>query len=102
MAFRDKSLTENDGTDLVKLAEYLHASQSEIDTVRDLPTCPMISKPKLSSALGQAFQPEIGARAIAFLRSLLNPEEWGYAVTPEVRDEARAILGLKRCESRTA
>lgn len=34
-----------------------------------------------------------------FLRSLLDPEMFGHAVTAEVRDEARALLGLKRVET---
>jgi hypothetical protein len=31
---------------------------------------------------------------IAFLKSLLNPEEYGWAVTQEIRDEARRLLGI--------
>lgn len=34
----------------------------------------------------------------AFLRSLLNPEENGHCVTAYIRDEARELLGQKRCE----
>lgn len=34
-----------------------------------------------------------------FLRSLLDPEMFGHAVSAEVRDEARALLGLKRVET---
>ena len=30
-----------------------------------------------------------------FLRKLLNPEDYGHAVTEEVRDEARILLGIK-------
>jgi hypothetical protein len=29
---------------------------------------------------------------IAFLKSLLNPEEYGWAVTQEIRDEAKKLL----------
>ena len=35
----------------------------------------------------------------AFLERLLNPSDLGHAVTPEVRDLARALLGIKAVES---
>lgn len=34
----------------------------------------------------------------AFLRTLLNPEENGHAVSAYIRDEARELLGQKRVE----
>lgn len=34
-----------------------------------------------------------------FLRNLLNPEMYGHAVTAEVRDEARVLLGMKKVET---
>jgi len=34
-----------------------------------------------------------------FIRSLLNPEMFGYAVSAEVRDEARYVLGMKKVET---
>lgn len=34
-----------------------------------------------------------------FIRSLLNPEMFGHAVSAEVRDEARYVLGMKKVES---
>lgn len=37
-----------------------------------------------------------------FINSLLSPEEYGYAVTNEVRDAARIALGMKPVESRLA
>ena len=33
------------------------------------------------------------------LADLLHPEALGHAVTPEVRDRARACLGMQTCES---
>ena len=41
----------------------------------------------------------MGQNVDRFLRSLLDPEMFGHAVTAEVRDEARALLGLKRVET---
>lgn len=38
--------------------------------------------------------------SVNFLRRFLNPEELGFAVTPYVRDEVRAMLGMKRVESK--
>lgn len=35
-----------------------------------------------------------------FLRSLLDPEMFGHAVTAEVRDEVRVLLGMPRVETR--
>lgn len=32
---------------------------------------------------------------MSFLKKLLNPEDYGHAVTEEVRDEARILLGIK-------
>lgn len=34
-----------------------------------------------------------------FLKSLLNPEKFGHAVTAEVRDEARVLLGWDKVET---
>jgi len=34
-----------------------------------------------------------------FIRSLLNPEMFGHAVSAEVRDEARYVLGMKKVET---
>ena len=36
----------------------------------------------------------------SFVKSLLNPEEYGYAVSAEVRDQARILLGMKPVESK--
>ena len=38
------------------------------------------------------------ADLLEFTRSLLNPEEFGYAVSKEVRDRARVVLGMKAVE----
>lgn len=35
------------------------------------------------------------ASAERFIRMLLDPEMFGHAVTAEVRDEARRVLGMK-------
>jgi hypothetical protein len=35
-----------------------------------------------------------------FVKSLLNPDEYGHAVTAEVRDQARILLGMKPVESK--
>lgn len=35
------------------------------------------------------------AKAERFIRMLLDPEMFGHAVSAEVRDEARAVLGMK-------
>jgi hypothetical protein len=32
---------------------------------------------------------------IEFIESLLDPEQFGHAVTEEVRDEARKLLGIE-------
>lgn len=37
--------------------------------------------------------------AIALVRELLNPEGLGFAVTAEVRDRARDVLGMPRVET---
>ena len=37
----------------------------------------------------------------AFLRNLLNPEMYGHAVTAEVRDQARVLLGMDKVETET-
>lgn len=34
-----------------------------------------------------------------FLRSLLDPDKFGHAVTAEVRDEARVLLGWDKVET---
>lgn len=34
-----------------------------------------------------------------FVRRLLDPEGFGHAVTAEVRDEARVLLGMKKVET---
>jgi len=34
-----------------------------------------------------------------FLRNLLNPDMYGLAVTAEIRDDARVLLGMTRVES---
>lgn len=36
---------------------------------------------------------------IRFLKNLLDPEMFGHAVTAEVRDEARKLLGMKPVET---
>lgn len=36
----------------------------------------------------------------SFVKSLLNPDEYGHAVTVEVRDQARILLGMKPVESK--
>lgn len=33
-----------------------------------------------------------------FIKSLVDPEKFGHAVSAEVRDEARVLLGLGRAE----
>ena len=35
-----------------------------------------------------------------FLRNLLDPEKYGHAVTAEVRDEARTLLGMEKVETK--
>jgi len=35
-----------------------------------------------------------------FLKDLLNPEMYGFAVTAEVRDKARELLGMERVETK--
>jgi hypothetical protein len=34
-----------------------------------------------------------------FLKSLLDPDMYGMAVTAEVRDQVRALLGMKKVET---
>lgn len=45
---------------------------------------------------------EQGVPHLAFLRDLLNPEVFGWAVTAEVRDRARILLGQEAVETRIA
>jgi hypothetical protein len=40
------------------------------------------------------------ARLFVFVNKLLDPECYGFAVTAEVRDEARLALGLDAVEAR--
>lgn len=35
----------------------------------------------------------------SFLKALLDPERYGHAVTAEIRDEARVLLGKKKVET---
>lgn len=42
----------------------------------------------------------MSAEVESFLRSLLNPEKYGHAVTAEVRDEARKLLGMEKVETK--
>ena len=35
----------------------------------------------------------------AFLKSLIDPERFGHAVSAEVRDEARVLLGMRKVET---
>lgn len=42
---------------------------------------------------------DIPKDVLSFIESLLHPEELGYAVTPEVRDRARLLLGMDRVET---
>lgn len=35
-----------------------------------------------------------------FLKSLLDPDRFGHAVTAEVRDEARVLLGMEKVETK--
>lgn len=39
-------------------------------------------------------------RLVAFANMILDPEKYGHAVTPEVRDAAREALGLPKVEVR--
>ena len=36
---------------------------------------------------------------IQLIRDLLHPEMYGHAVTPEIRDRARRVLGKAECET---
>lgn len=38
-------------------------------------------------------------RVYVFLKSLLDPDAFGMAVTAEVRDEARVLLGMAKTET---
>ena len=38
-------------------------------------------------------------KAMSLIRDLLDPEMYGYAVTAEVRDRARLVLGIAPCEA---
>lgn len=43
---------------------------------------------------------KIDPRVHNLLRSMLNPEKYGNSVSPEIRDEVRALLGMNRVEQR--
>ena len=47
----------------------------------------------------QAIRTQYGTLTGQLLADLLHPEALGHAVTPEVRDRARACLGMQTCES---
>lgn len=38
-------------------------------------------------------------RLLAFAQRMLDPEDFGYAVTAEVRDAAREAIGINKAES---
>jgi hypothetical protein len=42
---------------------------------------------------------KIDPRVMSFLKGLLDPEIFGHAVTAEVRDEVRVLLGMPRVET---
>lgn len=42
---------------------------------------------------------ERNAQLRRFALRLLDPEDLGHAVTPEIRDEARKVLGMKPVET---
>ena len=41
----------------------------------------------------------MSSEVYAFLKSLLDPERFGHAVSAEVRDNARALLGMDKVET---
>lgn len=41
----------------------------------------------------------MSSEVYAFLKSLLDPERFGHAVSAEVRDEVRVILGMNKVET---
>lgn len=43
----------------------------------------------------QAITDADGQAALDLVNDLLNPEQYGYSVTPEVRNAARRVLGIK-------
>lgn len=51
---------------------------------------------------GQAITDADGQAALGLVNDLLSPEMYGYSVTPEVRNAARRVLGIKGKEGVTA
>jgi hypothetical protein len=45
------------------------------------------------------FDPYWLADVTGFIRALIDPEQYGFAVSAEVRDRARELLGMDRCET---
>lgn len=43
-------------------------------------------------------KPMMSEDVYRFIKSLIDPEKFGHAVSAEVRDEARVLLGLGRAE----
>ena len=41
----------------------------------------------------------MSSEVYAFLKSLLDPERFGHAVSAEVRDDARVLLGMEKVET---
>jgi len=41
----------------------------------------------------------MSSEVYTFLKSLLDPERFGHAVSAEVRDEVRVILGMNKVET---
>jgi len=82
---------------LEKIVEYPQSQQNMTSAVA--PGAAFDTAIKEAAVRAQANQPLTNdVRAIrdlgAFARRLLNPEDLGYAVTAEVRNEARRALGL--------
>ena len=46
-------------------------------------------------------KPMMSEDVYRFIKSLIDPEKFGHAVSAEVRDEARVLLGLGRAEKQS-
>jgi hypothetical protein len=76
-------------------------------TINDVAERNLQSKAEAASAQGVDFthhhtevqrQLRTDDPATVLVRALLDPEQFGHAVTPEVRDEARRVLGVQPVE----
>lgn len=66
-----------------------------LDAINTLKRSPHCTGVQYGAALGK----DDGDKALQLARDLLNPDGFAYSVTPEVRNAARRVLGVKAREA---